>query len=87
MNDFTKEELKDLLFCVEDHKGYQNDSIHNNLENKIQSVGTGQLLFHNKDAAIALIAKINKHIHLCENDDESKCFRIDWQIIYGPKTK
>ncbi len=38
MNDFTKDELQDLLFCVKDHTGYQGDSIHENLINKIQSM-------------------------------------------------
>lgn len=38
MNDFTKYELRDLLFCVKDHRGYQGDSIHTNLINKIQSL-------------------------------------------------
>lgn len=36
MTDFTMDELTDLLFCVKDHTGYQEDSIHNNLINKIQ---------------------------------------------------
>ncbi len=36
MNDFTKEELEDLIFCVKDHTGYQDDSIHVNLIKKIQ---------------------------------------------------
>ena len=38
MNDFKKEELDDLLFCVKDHVGYQEDSIHENLINKIQAM-------------------------------------------------
>ncbi len=38
MNDFTKTELQDLLFCVKDHTGYQGDSIHENLIKKIQSM-------------------------------------------------
>ncbi len=37
MNEFTKEELEDLLYCVKDHTGYQGDSIHKNLIDKIQS--------------------------------------------------
>lgn len=38
MNDLTKDELEDLLFCVKDHTGYQGDSIHENLIVKIQSM-------------------------------------------------
>ncbi len=38
MNDFTKDELQDLLFCVKDHSNYQGDSIHNNLISKIQDM-------------------------------------------------
>ncbi len=38
MNELTKDELQDLLFCVKDHTGYQGDSIHENLINKIQSM-------------------------------------------------
>ncbi len=38
MNDFTKEELEDLIFCVKDHTGYQGDSIHENLLKKLQSM-------------------------------------------------
>lgn len=38
MNYFTKDELEDLIFCVKDHTGYQGDSIHENLINKIQSM-------------------------------------------------
>lgn len=37
MNNFTMDELTDLLFCVKDHTGYQGDSIHENLIKKIQS--------------------------------------------------
>lgn len=38
MNDFTKEELEDLIFCVKYHTDYQGDSIQENLINKIQSL-------------------------------------------------
>lgn len=38
MNDFTKDELTDLIFCVKDHERYQDDSIHENLINKLQSL-------------------------------------------------
>lgn len=38
MSDFTIEELRDLEFCVSDHDGYQDDSIHRNLLSKIQSL-------------------------------------------------
>jgi len=36
MNNFTKEELEDLLFCVKEHTGYEEDSIHKNLIAKLQ---------------------------------------------------
>ena len=38
MNDFTKDELQDLKFCVTDHTRYQGDSIHDILASKLQAM-------------------------------------------------
>lgn len=99
MNDFTKEELLEIKFVFEQWnfpKGkYPNDE---KIQNKIQSmidnywlpdnvdlIGTGQLLFHNKESSSSIIPKIQQQLDLCENLDETKAFRIDWKIIYGKK--
>lgn len=99
MNDFTKEELKILFVilnectlestqppCVHDLKdkikemtlSFSDDDI-------IHTVATGELLFHDKESASAILPKIHKHFDLCENEDEDHCFRIDWQIHFGKK--
>jgi len=98
MNDFTKEELIELCSRMTGNPGSLQftDEAMTRLSHKIQSmidnywlpdnvdiVGTGQILFHNKYSESAIIPKIGKQLGLCENSDESKCFRIDWKIIYG----
>ncbi len=55
------------------------------LPDNVDLIGTGQLLFHNKESSSALLPKITKQLELCDNDNEQKCFRIDWKIIYGHK--
>lgn len=96
MNDFTKEELKELangLSWIID-RGQQYDityhafvklksMIDNYCEHEV--IGTGQLLFHDKHSSSGVLPEINKQLSLCENDEESKCFRVDWKIIYGKK--
>ena len=101
MNDFTTYELQSLLWAlnyVRDRTNNCGDTMRS-LKIKIQSmidnycepdgiktIGTGQLLFHNKDSESALVPKIIKQLDLCENSDKTKCFRIDWKILFGKKT-
>lgn len=55
------------------------------LPENVNLIGTGQLLFHNKESSTAIVPEIASQINLCENTDKTKCFRIDWKIIYGKK--
>lgn len=55
------------------------------LPENVNVIGRGQLLFHNKESSTAIIQKIFSQLDLCENSDQTKCFRIDWKIIYGKK--
>ncbi len=57
------------------------DDINKNLE----IVGTGQLLFHNKESTSAILHKIAIQLAKCENSEEASCFRMDWKIYYGKK--
>lgn len=96
MNDFTKEELIEILglgfSAGTDFRMVYGKKLQSMIDNyceheNIQTIGTGQLLFNNKDSGLTIISKIGKQIALCENENELKCFRIDWQIFYGPKTR
>lgn len=99
MNDFTKEELEELRAsrCYHMDDSYPSDdalfmkleSMINNYcdSKKIETIGTGQLLFHNKHFSPSLIHKIQEQLNLCENENEEKCFRIDWKILFGDKFK
>lgn len=48
-------------------------------------MSTGQLLFHNKMAASAILHKIAVQLDKCENTEEDSCFRMDWKIYHGKK--
>ncbi len=97
MNYFTKEELRWLItLCDQNKSGFVEfkhplyvkiQSIIDNywLPDNVEIIGTGQLLFHDNHSQSSIISKIEKQLALCENADETKCFRIDWKILYGKK--
>jgi hypothetical protein len=93
MNDFTKEELQILLndhwSCGANYPGLYNKIkfmiSNDSSKDGIQIVASGELLFHNKDCASGILPEIKRHLELCLNDDDSKCFSIDWKIFFGKK--
>lgn len=49
------------------------------------TIGKGELLFYNKKSSSIILEEIQKQLDLCENKDNTSCFRIDWKIIFGKK--
>jgi hypothetical protein len=70
MNDFTKDELEDLIFCVKDHTNYQGDSIHNNLSEKLQAMIDNYCDNHDWErygnTEITYCSKCNKFENRCD---------------------
>ena len=94
MNDFTKEELKYLLGALDNlHANYLPNLVPKiqamidsfDLPENVTVIGSGELLFHNKESSSGLLHEISKHIALCNNNDDSLIFRIDWTIFFGKK--
>ncbi len=96
MNDFTKEELEILFHWGLDRaeaiglKNFQDEGhdklciklkhmIRNYSENAV--IGTGNLLFYNKESSSGILPKINEQIYLCKNEDGEKYFIINWKIL------
>jgi len=96
MSNFTTEELQQLIKLAMKDNDLNTSELEINLLSKIKSmidndqtidnfdlIGSGSLLFQNKCSSSALLANIERQLELCVSNDESKCFRIDWKIIYG----
>lgn len=98
MNDFSKEELKELLYGLYCRAKNDGSMVNKELYEKVQFminnywlpenvniIGTGQILFDNVFSSNGVMAKINEQLCLCQNEDEQKMYRIDWKILFGHK--
>ena len=94
MNDFTKEELEQLQFIIQEYTNCTSEPIYKKIQTMIdnyhepKTIWDGSLICADEGSKYAIMQLISSELDFSSNkEDEHKVYKVEWKISPGKRFK